>query len=239
MYGDDRDPVREVLVYPLIFAQIPDLSDAFVVDLGCGNGGLLHRILDRSFARAIGFDISTDFLAKAQQLVSDARVSFVQADITKRLPVENSEVDCILSVFVLNEIRQLDQLFRECSRILKPSGAAHFIVTHPFLVAQAILHQKYKGLPLGKLSGLIDYKSREPFEYRFTLANVSARFYQHTFEEYVDVITATNLRLTKLIEMRTDDAGFRAYEQYWSERDVPKYAYLRVTRLMTEEGGSQ
>jgi len=228
VYGINRDPVREILIYPQLLYQMGELEKATLVDLGCGNGGLIHRLLDRSFHKAVGLDVSQPFIDAANALISDPRVSFVRTDITESLPLPDASVDCVVSVFVLNEINQLTTVFSECGRILKPHGFGHFVVTHPFLVAQSILHEKYTGRPLGKLDGLMLYKSREPFEYRFTIANVSARYFQHTFEEYVDGVAAAGLTLSRLVEMQTDDPAFQEYEKYWSDREVPKYMYFRI-----------
>src|SRR5205814_1174641 len=114
----------------------------------------------------------------------------------------------------------------ECARVLKPFGRAHFVVTHPFLVAQSILHELYKGIPLGKLSGPMNYKSREAFDYHFTMSNAKARFYQKTFEDYVNSAYSARLAFTKMIEMRTDDPRFEAHPRYWYDRDIPKYLYF-------------
>src|SRR6266404_2474921 len=105
VYGVDRDPVREILIYPLLLAELPDLKKSFLVDLGCGNGGLIHRLLKKPFLKALGLDASKVFLKEAQQLIEDKRVTFNEVDITKTLPLEKGEADCVVSVFVLNEIR--------------------------------------------------------------------------------------------------------------------------------------
>ena len=58
VYGVDKDPVREFLIYPVLLPELGDLTGSVVADFGCGNGGLLQRISGLPFAKGYGIDIS-------------------------------------------------------------------------------------------------------------------------------------------------------------------------------------
>jgi demethylmenaquinone methyltransferase/2-methoxy-6-polyprenyl-1,4-benzoquinol methylase len=88
---------------------------ASVLDLGCGTGDLCDEL--RAFGyRAAGFDVSSKMLAAAH-----TRAPLVRADALA-LPVPDANADGVISGFTLRNVVDLDALFTEASRVLRPGG---------------------------------------------------------------------------------------------------------------------
>ena len=88
-----------------------------ILDLGCGEGtrlGLLKTNGDR-----YGIDISEYAINKAKKKYP--RVDFFQGDITK-LPFKSNFFDLVYSMFVLEHVRQPEELLKEAIRVLKKKG---------------------------------------------------------------------------------------------------------------------
>jgi demethylmenaquinone methyltransferase / 2-methoxy-6-polyprenyl-1,4-benzoquinol methylase len=90
-------------------------SGSRVLDLACGTGDLC-RDLAAAGCRPIGVDFSAGMLAVAR---TDAPL--LRAD-GARLPVADRSLDGITCGFALRNFVDLDTVFAECARVLRPGG---------------------------------------------------------------------------------------------------------------------
>jgi demethylmenaquinone methyltransferase / 2-methoxy-6-polyprenyl-1,4-benzoquinol methylase len=88
---------------------------AVVLDVACGTGDFCRELASADY-RPIGFDLSFGMLAAAT-----VRASLVQADAL-RLPVADSSADGLTCGFALRNVTDLDSLFAEAARTLRPGG---------------------------------------------------------------------------------------------------------------------
>ena len=105
-----------------------------VLDLGCGNGRLLHFLADRKIDY-VGLDISDQLIGLASSRVGEltscsAKYKFVVGDMTD-LSFQDNSFDTVLAIASLYHIpsKKLRQkAFQEISRVLKPDGV--FVMTY-------------------------------------------------------------------------------------------------------------
>jgi ubiquinone/menaquinone biosynthesis C-methylase UbiE len=87
-----------------------------LLEVGCGTGLILHRTA-RFARRAVGIDLSSGMLMKAQQRGLDV----VQASATA-LPFADASVDVAYSFKVLAHIHDIHGALREMARVVRPGG---------------------------------------------------------------------------------------------------------------------
>lgn len=95
---------------------------ALVVDLACGTGDLCDE-LTRTGYRSVGFDFSFGMLANAR-----TAVPLVQAD-AQRLPLGDGAADGATCGFALRNVTDLDALFAEIARVVRPGGRVALLET--------------------------------------------------------------------------------------------------------------
>lgn len=127
-YDSDPNPLlaledREVVPF------LPRLEGAFVLDVACGTGRWLNKLLARGARHGMGFDLSHEMLTQAQQKHA-IRESLARADCTA-IPVSSGTVDMAVCSFAVGYVADLRALASELSRVLRDGG--HLIVTdlHP------------------------------------------------------------------------------------------------------------
>ena len=103
-----------------------------VLDLGCGTGFLTHELsqfpMSMPMNRTIfALDIAISMLRLAR---SKSDMSYICADIEK-LPVQSECIDWIFSNLSLQWCSNLDQVFRNFRRILRPDGQFMFSTFGP------------------------------------------------------------------------------------------------------------
>jgi SAM-dependent methyltransferase len=94
------------------------------LDVGCGTGALIERILATCSPRSVkGLDASEGFLAIADENIDDPRVGFALGD-ARKIPAPNDSFDAVVSGLVLNFVPEPDAAAAEIARVLKRGGVA-------------------------------------------------------------------------------------------------------------------
>jgi len=97
-----------------------------ILDATCGTGLGSAMLTHDPGSFVIGFDISLDALAQAQQHLGRGRI--LQADCHE-LSFRNSSFDTVVSLETVEHLHKPERFLEEVHRILKPSGI--FIVSTP------------------------------------------------------------------------------------------------------------
>jgi arsenite methyltransferase len=117
---------------PTKFADIRE--GEVVVDLGSGAGidvFLSANKVGRS-GKVIGIDMTDEMLEKARKNAKDngyTNVEFRKGDIERRIPVEDSTADVVISNCVINLTTDKLSTFKEIYRILKNNKQARMVIS--------------------------------------------------------------------------------------------------------------
>lgn len=107
-----------------------------VIDFGCGTGKNIPFFSSRA-TTVLGIDFSKGMINKARDSIRLPNVSFLECDIAQSWPVSDASQDLISCNLVLQHVQNLNAVFAEAMRTLKP-GALFFInELHPI--------KKYQG----------------------------------------------------------------------------------------------
>ena len=102
-----------------------------VLELGCGTGKNTDWLLKKA-EQIIGLDFSQEMLNIAKSKISDGRVVFKKADLTKDWDVENQFADLVTSSLTLEHIHDLNHIFNQANQKLKTNGLMFISELHPF-----------------------------------------------------------------------------------------------------------
>ena len=126
---DEHAALQRLVVDQLIDSlDIIQIAPKTILDIGAGTG-YCARALDRRYpkARTILLDISHAMLAYASSKNKRwrTRQRYLCAD-AEVLPLANASIDFIFSSLTFQWCNELDQVFAECRRVLKPEGLLLF-----------------------------------------------------------------------------------------------------------------
>lgn len=96
-----------------------------VLDLGCGKGRVAAHLASVTGAQITGINIDQGQLDNAAEYAKKNNLSckFLNADFNDLpLPFENNSFDCLYEIQAFSYSKDLEKLFRELYRILKPGG---------------------------------------------------------------------------------------------------------------------
>lgn len=91
-----------------------------VLDLGCGTGALCS-VLNEKGLKVTGVDAAEKMLNIAKKRNKDKDISFVLADILKKLPFEDNSFDISIASYVAHGVSKYERkhMYAEMSRVTK------------------------------------------------------------------------------------------------------------------------
>lgn len=106
-----------------VLDRLPLRGDERVLDAGCGTGRVTGQLLERlPHGSVVALDASSAMIEEARRRFgADPRVTFVVADLRRRLPVD-PPADAIFSTATFHWITDHDGLFRNLATVLRPGG---------------------------------------------------------------------------------------------------------------------
>jgi ubiquinone/menaquinone biosynthesis C-methylase UbiE len=232
-YGIDNDPVRQHIVFPLFRERVGRAEPRAIADLGCGNGSMISNLIQIPFETLVAIDMNPNFLEQARSHLDDDRVNFVQEDLLEMHCIADASVDAALSVFVINELRDLGMFFRNVARILATGGSLFMVCTHPFVPLIAKKKEDWGLEKNNKITGVNSYFSAERGVYHFTLVDDYCDHYHYNLQHIMAAISQAGLRAADVVELGSGHEGFQSFPQYWQTRDLPNYLFMEVSKLPT------
>ena len=166
-----------------------------VAEIGCG-AAQCARWLTTQGAEVVAIDLSAGQLRHARTLSTNAGVNvpLLQADACS-IPLQSSSVDLAASAYgAIPFINDLDAVFGEVARILRPGGRWVFSVTHPI---------RWAFPDDGGSAGLTvtgTYFDRTPYVEFDAHGEPVYIEHHHTIGDYVHALGATGFLIRELLE---------------------------------------
>jgi len=183
-YDADKNATRDLDAIVVRRAQLV-LKGKEVLELGSGTGK--NTVWLASQARHVtALDFSLGMIARAHERLGPAtNVRFVQHDVCELWPLEPASVDLVVANLILEHVHDLEPVFFEAARVLRPNGQLYFCELHP-----------YRQL-LGGQAQFTDPKTGE---------TVMVTAHVHSISEYVNGAIRAGFVVRELGEALEDDA---------------------------------
>ena len=140
--GQDKNYRQNVInpaVLSLLHERFPD-QGIRILELGCGDGVLLNdpkwrELIDNGGAY-LGIDISAELIGKARHNHIGENIDFLIGNLADpaladSIVSRNESWDCVLSIFMLQEIPNLEPVLGNLGRIMSGGCPAVLIAVHP------------------------------------------------------------------------------------------------------------
>ena len=111
--------------YRAVERMVTNVKAGSVLDVGCGTGDFV-QLFDTSRTRYLGIDISENMIAECRRLFPGREFRVADGDA---IDAPDASVDLVLSIGVLEYLKDPVSHLKELSRVTKPGG--HIIVTVP------------------------------------------------------------------------------------------------------------
>ena len=210
----DSQPWNIYYERPGVISLLPALTNAKVLDAGCGSGWYCEYLLSHG-ATVTAFDFNADFVELTNARVG-RRTRVLQADLAAPLHfAADGEFDLVICPLVMHYLKDWRPTLREFHRVLKPNGVLVFSTHHP-----SMNWQYYK---------LKNYFAHELIEDKWFCGKV--RFYHRPLTTISDDLFAAGFVIERLLEPQpTED--FRRVNPKEHDRLTrnPQFLFIRASK---------
>ncbi|MBN1293629.1 MAG: class I SAM-dependent methyltransferase [Candidatus Latescibacteria bacterium] len=219
--GQDKN-YRSYVIHPALLSIINKLykdEPVNVLDLGCGDGIFLEEKANREILNKngtyLGVDISEQSIKQAQSLHNNPNVNFIQGNLTDpglpKLIEEKGKVwNCIISVFTIQEIPDLNSFLKNLGAIVQDGSYALIVTVHPEFAEWLKENGRMRvendlNYPVGANSAGIDlsfwhWAGQYPIVDE-PLKSFYLPYFHRTVEEYSDAFERTDFYVEQEIEL--------------------------------------
>ena len=148
-----------------------DMEGKEVLDLACGDGQDIPFYRSMR-ANCYGLDSSEELIKIANDTLEG---DFIVGDMRK-LPYKDDSFDVVLSKYALGTVEDIETVFSEVERVLKPGGTFVYLTTHPM---RLFLEQKYAN------KGELDYFKKKNVDLSVFGGSFVITEPTHTFNDFL------------------------------------------------------
>ena len=115
--------------WPAIRKLVPTNFKGSILDIGCGTGKVLSEIAELNpQAKITGIDVSKYAIKVASKKLPNSNFHLIKDG--EKLPIKNNSIDFVVCLDVIEHIYDVQSIFKEFKRILKPGG--NILITTPY-----------------------------------------------------------------------------------------------------------
>lgn len=230
------------LILPNLLRLLEIKKGETILDLACGPGFFANEFVKKG-ARVIGADISKELIsaAKKHSDFSDfSRLLYVAAPAHKLDFLKNESVDKVVIVLAIQNIENMQEVFQECHRVLKPGGKLFLVMNHP-----AFRVPKESGWgwdPAKKIQYrridryLSESKSKIQMHPSASSGQVPDDYtasFHRPLQFYFKALAKNNFMISKLEEWtshKKSEPGPRAKAEDSARKEIPLFLYLESVK---------
>ena len=128
-YDSNINPTRD-LDKAITKKSLSNLNFSNVLELGCGSGKNTEWLITRA-NKLVGLDFSASMLNLARNKITSKKVTFINADLNEKWPVNNNSFDLATINLTLEHIEILDHIFNSMFMKLTKGGKCFVCELHP------------------------------------------------------------------------------------------------------------
>jgi len=128
-YDNNINPTRD-LDKTVTKESLSNIDFFKVLELGCGSGKNTEWLISKA-DKLVGLDFSKNMLDMARKKIISQKVTFINADLNEKWPVNNNSFDLATINLTLEHIEILDHIFNSLFMKLSQGGKCFVCELHP------------------------------------------------------------------------------------------------------------
>jgi SAM-dependent methyltransferase len=174
---------------------VPDLHDARVLDLACGQGLAARALAHAGAAAVTGVDLAPEMIetARSYEASDPLGIRYLIDDAQTLATLAAASFDVVTCQLGLMDIPDLGAALASAARVLDPGGALVFVIGHPCFLAPHATTVQVPGERPARLIG--DYLSERFWRSANPHGVRRAGTYHRTLSTYLNTLTATGFTL--------------------------------------------
>jgi ubiquinone/menaquinone biosynthesis C-methylase UbiE len=236
---EEDDTYHNKVVGPNLLRMMDIKPTDIVAELGCGEGFFTRQIAKLA-KKTVGLDLGAELIevAKKKQIESDIKsdLSYVVASADKTELPDNF-FDKILIVLALQNMKNLNEVISEVSRILKKGGRAYIVLNHPAFRIVGQSSWQFDNEKKVQYRRIDSYMTESTNEIDMNPGNKKEKKVTYSFHRplqvYFKAFQKNNLsvvRLEEWISHRKSEKGTRQLAEDIARKEFPLFMSLELIK---------
>lgn len=219
-----KESPNNAIERPIILELLGDYRGAQILDLGCGDGSFGKELLKGGAKSFAGIEASKGMYTHAQAVLSGTYSRLYNADIVDYAYPE-AVYDIVTSRFVIHYIADVQSLFQQVFKTLKPGGNFIFTIQHPLTTSS--FGSKEEGGRRGDWrvdDYFVEGERREPW------INKTVVKHHRTIESYYTALMEAGFAVKALREGTPVRSNFEAEDEFKRRQRIPLMLIMSATK---------
>jgi ubiquinone/menaquinone biosynthesis C-methylase UbiE len=228
------DTYQEQVVSPNLIRLLDIKKGETVLDLACGQG-YFSRKYHAAGARVIGADISKELIDYARKH-SPAEISYYVSPADNLPFLDDGSVNALSIVLAIQNIENIDETFKECSRVLDARGRIIVVMNHPAFRVPKASDWGYDDAARIEYRKVSRYLSEKRVDIDMHPGQREKRYtasFHRPLQLYFKVLHKHGLCVTRLeewISHRQSVSGPRAEAENKARKEFPLFLALEIKK---------
>ncbi|WPH05064.1 Hypothetical protein R9X50_00796300 [Acrodontium crateriforme] len=205
--------------------MVGDVQDQTVIDLGCGYGWFCRWACEAGASSVAGIDISEKMIARAREMETNGTTTYAVSDVTD-FKLDSGTYDLVYSSLTMHYLCEIDTLFGNVFRGLKPGGRFVFSLEHPIWTAvDGWFITKKDELPIWPLNSYADEGKKNK---NWLGSNVTK--YHRKLDTYIVSLLKVGFVLRDLVEWTPSKDDLLEHPEWSLEVHRPAFLLIAVQK---------
>lgn len=231
----DNDSFQQKVILPNLVRSMNLGKNQIVLDLACGQG-FFARIFAQGGAKVVASDISSELI----QLAKNYPAKNIEYHVSPADKIEfckNESVDAITIVLALQNIKNVDGVFKECARVLKENGSIFLVLNHPAFRAPKVSSWGWDDKEWVQYRRMDGYLSEFQTEIDMNPGKNNSEktvSFHRSLQWYFKMLSKNGLAVAKLeewISHREPTKGPRFEAENKARKEFPLFLFLEVKKI--------
>ena len=196
---------------PAFWDTVGDVSGLTILELGCGDGQLAARFMERGATRYLGVDASERMVTAAAVRLDASRATVVRDDLSA-YSAPSKTFDLIVSLRVLHYVPDMTAVLTRAASALRPGGRLVYSHEHPVITSFEAREPDGRRGSWTVDNYFLSGKRDVTFLGRRVLK------YHRTVEQHLDAVRRAGLELSRLRECPPERELFDEDSQEYERR---------------------
>jgi ubiquinone/menaquinone biosynthesis C-methylase UbiE len=236
---EEDDTYHSKVISPNLFRMMDIKNTDTVAELGCGEGFFTRQIAKLA-KKVVGLDLAPELIELAKNKKEDAKISgdlsYVVASADKT-DLPDNFFDKVLIVLALQNMKNLNEVVYEVSRILKKGGRAYIVLNHPTFRIVGQSSWQFDAQKKSQYRRIDSYMTESTNKIDMAPGNKKQEKITYSFHRplqiYFKAFNKNNLsvlRLEEWISHRKSEKGTRQQAEDIARKEFPLFMALEMVK---------
>ncbi len=229
----NKDSYQEKVIAPNLLRLLNIKSGTKILDLACGQG-FFSRKFAAAGAAVTAADISSELIEQAKK--HSPKISYSVAPSHKLGFLKDNSFDAVVIVLAIQNIKEMDETFKEARRVLAPGGRLLLVMNHPaFRIPKRSSwgFDPKDGKQYRRIDGYLSLTTDKIVMHPGQKASEATISYHRSLQDFFKALSKNNLAVTRLeewISHKASQKGPRQKAEDLARKEIPLFLMLEAKK---------